>query len=235
LERGRPCHRHKATEDADFHHKKKGKNFQKNVTKRSMNAMGQESEAENDSQSIDPSFWVDEYGDILFRFAFIRLRDRQLAEDAVQETFLAALKARTNFQARSSERTWLIGILKHKVLDYFRKAGKEISIDQIATSTHDAENFNASGEWLEDRAPLAWNGDPAHVLQDHEFRRILNSCLEELPPRLSQIFVLREVQELSNSEICKLLGITENNLWVMLHRARMQLRRSLEAKYFRKK
>jgi len=198
-----------------------------------MNAMVSEEETRHDS--IDPAMWVDEYGEFLYRFAVLRLRDRQLAEDAVQETFLAALQARKTFQARSSERTWLIGILKHKIFDYFRKAEKEISIDELAPGSHDPENFNSAGQWLPDRAPLAWQADPTQVLQDQEFRKVLNSCLEELPSRLAQIFVLREVEELSSKEICNLLGITENHLWVMLHRARMQLRRSLELKYFQKR
>jgi len=187
-------------------------------------------------QLSHPEQWVDQHGDYLFRFAMSRLRDRALAEEAVQEAFLAALKSKDSFAGQSSERTWLTGILKHKIIDHFRKCSRELPLADEKLPFEKEDMFRSSGEWqghwTEQAAPAEWGMDPVISLQQKEFRQVVEKCLSTLPPRLAQAFVLREMQELSSNEICDMLKISEANLWVMLHRARAQLRRSLETTYF---
>lgn len=190
--------------------------------------------------SPDPSAWVDEHGDYLFGYALFRLRDAAAAEDAVQETLLAALQGRQTFAGRGSERTWLTGILKHKLSDYFRRLGRETPVSQLEEESFEhAEFFRQSGEWEghweSDRAPLEWRATPEESLRQSEFLRVLDECLSPLPARVSGAFVLREVDGLASEEICQLFGVTTNNLWVMLHRARLHLRRCVELNWFRPK
>jgi len=186
----------------------------------------------------NPETWVDQYGDYLFRFAMSRLRERSLAEEAVQETFLAALKARNTFGGQSSERTWLIGILKHKIIDHFRKTSRELPLFEEQLPYEQEETFRSSGEWVghwtSKAAPADWGADPIKSIEQKQFWEALDRCLSRLPTRLAQVFILREMDEMSSDEICKVLNITESNLWVMLHRARAQLRRSLETNYFKR-
>ena len=187
----------------------------------------------------DPSAWVDRHGDYLYRYALMRLRDPALAEDAVQETLLAALQSRKAFEGRSAERTWLTGILKHKLVDHFRKASRQAYSNSDRAEgeafEHD-ELFRADGEWKghfdPTRAPVEWCAGPAELLEQGEFWETFRRCIQPLPPRITSAFTLREMEGLSSEEICEVLGITANNLWVMLHRARMHLRRCLELNWF---
>lgn len=188
--------------------------------------------------SSDPAAWVDEHGDYLFGYAMFRLRDASAAEDAVQETLLAALQGRQNFAGRGSERTWLTGILKHKLSDYFRRLGREAQVSQLEEEASErAEFFRPAGEWQghweADCAPSEWRATPEELLRRNEFFRVLDECLSPLPARVSSAFVLREVDGLASEEICRLFGVTTNNLWVMLHRARLHLRRCVELNWFK--
>lgn len=184
----------------------------------------------------DPATWVATHGDFLFRQALLRLRDRGRAEEMVQETFLAALKAREGFAGRSSERTWLVGILKHKIVDHLRKASREVLVAEVERLPYEAEGpFHRDGEWQghwrpgDGGGPTAWGETPLTNLERKTFREALRLCLEKLPARMAGAFTLREVDGLSGEEVCKALNVTPTNLWVMLHRARTQLRRCLEA------
>ncbi len=186
----------------------------------------------------DPERWVDEHGDYLFKFALIRLRDTARAEDAVQETFLAALKGGKNFAGRSAEKSWLVGILKNKIYDYFRKAGRETSFTDLNFySDQQNDNFIAEGAgqggWIQEYAPQEWPAAGENL--DHElFWQTYRDCSSRLPKNVAAVFNLREVDGLETREICKMLNVSENNLWVMLHRARMALRRCLETHWFTK-
>lgn len=188
--------------------------------------------------ALDPGTWVDEHGDCLFRYAMFRLHDAAVAEDIIQETFLAALQSHHSFAGRGSERTWLIGILKHKITDHFRRSGRETPVSQIEGDSfeHD-EFFRQSGEWrnhwVADQAPSDWHATPEDLLEQSEFFDVFNRCLSPLPARVAGVFALREVDGLSSEEICEVLGISLNNLWVMLHRARLHLRHCLELNWFR--
>ena len=175
----------------------------------------------------EPESWVDHYGDFLYRFALSRVKDPAVAEDLVQETFLAALRARENFKGHSAGRTWLIAILKHKIVDYIRKKIREPSTDRIETLTDMMDSdFNNSQKWQV--RPHKWAINPGKIYEQKEFFDVLYHCLAELPGRLAEAFMLREMDGLSTEEVCKALDITATNSWVMLYRARMSLRRCLE-------
>ena len=186
----------------------------------------------------DPERWVDEYGDYLFKFAIARLRDQSRAEDAVQETFLAALKGGKNFAGRSAEKSWLVGILKNKIYDYFRKAGRETSFTDLEFyADEESDRFVADGlgqgGWIHDRAPQDWPA-AGQNLDNELFWKTYRDCAAKLPKNVATVFNLREVDGLDGREVCKMLNISESNLWVMLHRARMALRRCLETNWFTK-
>ena len=189
------------------------------------------SNRKSDFTGIDhPESWVDSYGDFLYRFALSRVKDPSVAEDLVQETFLAALRARENFKGHSRGRTWLIAILKHKIVDHIRKKIREPSTDKIETLTDkDDPDFNEDGKWQ--MRPGKWAVNPGNLYEQKEFIDVLYHCLAELPERLAEAFIKREMEGLSTDEVCKELGITATNSWVMLYRARMSLRRCLENKW----
>ncbi|HEY6246036.1 MAG TPA: sigma-70 family RNA polymerase sigma factor [Pyrinomonadaceae bacterium] len=187
--------------------------------------------------SLDAHVWLDQHGDYLFKYASFRLRDQSAAEDAVQETFLAALKAYENFERRGSERTWLVGILKHKIMDHFRRTAREapLGLEEDAGPDH-AEFFTRTdgwdNHWNTEYAPTDWHATPAQLVEQGDFWRVFHDCLSPLPQRTASAFTLREVDGLSSGEICEMLNITVNNLWVMLHRARLHLRNCLEMNWF---
>ena len=185
----------------------------------------------------DPERWVDEHGDYLFKFALARLRDPLKAEDAVQETFLAALKGR-NFAGRSAEKSWLVGILKNKIYDYFRKAGRETSFTDLQFyDDEESDRFVADGAgkggWIHESGPQEWL-KAGESLDNVLFWKTYRDCAGKLPKNVAAVFNLRELDGLESREICALLNISDSNLWVMLHRARMALRRCLETNWFTK-
>ncbi len=187
----------------------------------------------------DPERWVEAYGDYLFKYALMRLRDSAKAEDAVQETFLAALKGGKTFAGRSAEKSWLIGILKNKICDYYRKASRETSFtDMEFYSDEESDRFIPDGlfkdGWIHELGPLEWPSDPGASLDSQEFWKTFHDCSSKLPKNIAATFNLREVDGVESKEICSMLNISENNLWVMLHRARMALRRCLETNWFGK-
>ena len=186
----------------------------------------------------DPERWVDDHGDYLFKYAMIRLRDPAKAEDAVQETFLAALKGGQKFQGRSAEKSWLVGILKNKIFDYFRKAGRETSFTDLEFyREEEGDRFVADGldrgSWIHEAGPQEWHHQ-GESLDNELFWQTYRDCAGKLPKKVAAVFTLREVDGVESKEICKLLAISESNLWVMLHRARMALRQCLETNWFQK-
>ncbi|MCL5965924.1 MAG: sigma-70 family RNA polymerase sigma factor [Deltaproteobacteria bacterium] len=182
-------------------------------------------------ETTDPADWVERYGDYLFRYAMLRLRDRSAAEDLVQETFLAALKDRDAFSGDSSEATWLVGILKHKILDLFRREAKEAPMEEDdLRDSPDVGSFDGAGRWIS--GPAEWGGNPADLYRRKEFLDRFAECLAGLSPNHAAAFTLREIEGLGTADICKVLSVSETNLWVILHRARMRLRKCLEARWF---
>ena len=162
----------------------------------------------------------------LLKYAMLQLRNTAQAEDAVQETLVAAIRGAATFSGGSSVRTWLIGILKHKIIDSIRKASRVQSIDQYEASTHDLDAFfKADGHYAD--KPADW-GDPEQALSQRRFFEVMEQCMESLPKMTAQAFAMREVMGLETKEICANLGITNSNCWVLLFRARMKLRDCLE-------
>jgi RNA polymerase sigma-70 factor (ECF subfamily) len=190
-----------------------------------------------DKKTLDPAHWLDQHGDYLYRYALMRVRDSAIAEDILQETLLAAFSSSENHAGRSSERTWLVGIMKHKVVDYFRRLGRMTQF-QLTTDDEESESFENSGPWLghwrEDQAPVSWPVDAATVLESREFWETFDQCLSRLPQQTAIAFTLREIDGLSANEICEILQITPNNLFVILHRGRAKLRHLLETEWFQK-
>ena len=178
----------------------------------------------------DPQTWVDRHGDALFRFAMTRLGDRDLAEETVQETFLAALEARDRFAAASSERTWLIAILKHKVIDRIRRSAREERVTETGADDEAMAALFERGYWRS--RPSAWPRDPAATIESREFRKALMRCLARLPEALGHALRLREADQIETTELCDILGITPTNLGTLLHRARARLRRCLDKTWF---
>jgi RNA polymerase sigma-70 factor (ECF subfamily) len=157
----------------------------------------------------------------------------------VQETFLAALKAYENFEGRGSERTWLVGILKHKIIDHFRRAVREAPIgEDTDDGPEHTEFFDRpepwKGHWNTNYSPNDWHATPAELLERSDFWQVFNECLSPLPQRTVSAFTMREVDGLKSEEICEILSIRVNNLWVMLHRARLHLRNCLERNWFKR-
>ncbi|MFN0066458.1 MAG: sigma-70 family RNA polymerase sigma factor [Limisphaerales bacterium] len=186
---------------------------------------------------LDPERWVEEHGGYLYHFALSRVRDPGRAEDFVQEALLAALKSADRYQGRSTERTWLTGILKNKLLDHFRKAGRETTFTDLEFyGEEEREAFDHpvfAEHWTDAAGPQDWGGI-GECLDRGQFWQAFHDCTRKLPARVAQVFLLREVDGTPGEEICRLLAITPNNLWVMLHRARMALRRCLEENWFQK-
>ena len=188
----------------------------------------------SDTQAaLDPGKWLDGHGDYLYRYALARVRDAAIAEDLLQETLLAAVGACQSHAGRSSERTWLVGILKHKVIDYFRRAARNAELQFTLEGDDEDEWFEKSGpwrgHWREDRAPISW---PLQAVESREFWETLDHCLSQLPQQMAIAFTLREIDGLSSNEICDVLNITPNNLWVLLYRSRGKLRELLEVNWF---
>ena len=177
----------------------------------------------------------------LLRFARLQLRNDAWAEDAVSETLLAALAKPQAFENKSQLKTWLVGILKHKVIDVLRVQTREASInfdaDGDGNEELDALMFQKDGHFV--NAPLLWKdgaaataGNPAESLSSQQFFKVLEACTDKLPAAQGRVFLMREWLELSVDEICKELNLTSTNLYVQLHRARLRLRECLELNWF---
>ena len=171
---------------------------------------------------------VDEHGDMLFRYALARVGKHDVAEDLVQETFIAAHISSKDFEGRSTVRSWLVGILRHKIVDHHRTIAKHQSMGEDESWMNDY--FDKRGHWK--NTPANWKSDPATLMENGEFWDVLKHCLDNLAEPAAQAFVLRVMEELSTEDICSNLDISDSNLWVRLHRARVQLRRCLEVNWF---
>jgi RNA polymerase sigma-70 factor (ECF subfamily) len=171
--------------------------------------------------------------DYLYRFALLHLRDEARAEDVVQETLLAAMQNREGFSGRAQLRTWLTGILKHKIIDVFRRQAREATFDPLAGEDDEAGEayFDAArrDHWVS--FPQTW-ADPEKSFEQKRFWEVFDQCSGQLSAQAARVFAMRELMGLETGEICKELGITANNCWVLLYRARMGLRQCLEAKWF---
>ncbi|MFO8086137.1 MAG: sigma-70 family RNA polymerase sigma factor [Desulfobacterales bacterium] len=187
-----------------------------------------------DQSNLNPESWVDQYGDMLFKFAYSRVGNADVAEELVQDTFLAAIRAKDKFEGRSTEKTWLYSILKHKIIDHFRNTKKYATKmnDENYTEIMD-QFFDKHGNWSLPMRPAKWNINPIEAYEQKEFLDVFFQCLSEVPERLANAFIYREIDGLSTEEICKVLNITTSNFWVMIYRARILLRRCIDISWIK--
>jgi len=174
--------------------------------------------------------WVEEHSQTLYKFAVSKIDDTEIAKDLVQDSFIAAYAGFENYKENSSPRTWLIGILKHKIADHYRSLYKNehISITQEGTSAF----FDNVGMWDSKHIPKDFSTD-VNLLDDTEFLYVLNACIGKLPKKLNSAIQLKYYSDISSSQICKDLSITATNFWQMLHRAKLRLRECLEINWFK--
>ena len=179
---------------------------------------------------MNPQDWLDEHGDILYRFAMQRAQDSEVAADLVQETLLSAWKGKDSFSGKSTVRTWLIGILKHKWIDHLRKEIRRREHVERAggdpTAWCDANN----GAWK--KPPEQWHDDPSMLCQSEQCMQTLHQCTDKLSAKQKLVFNLRELQGLDPDEVCNACDISATNLHVLLHRARLNLRHCLDKNWF---
>ncbi len=187
-----------------------------------------------DLNSEEPENWLNNYGDMLYRYALLRVRLEATAEDLVQETLLAGFQSFEKFDGKSSVRTWLMGILKHKIIDFFRKNRHEkISLNDSGLGEDLlAYQFDEEGHWKTDL--VEWK-TPDQNLSDKQFQLIFQQCLSRLPKKMLDLFMLRTIEGVSSEDCCEILGFGSNNqLWVALSRTRMKLRSCLDIQWFGK-
>ncbi len=188
---------------------------------------------------LNPKDWVSNYGDYLFSIALMKTNNTAVAEDLVQDTFLSAIKAAASFKGESAEKTWLVRILQNKIIDYYRK--KDIlkgSVDYL----HDTENSfdehffqtdtKSSAHWKPDVAPDPWKSEADSSLNQGEFNKVLELCMQKLPAKLLPVFVSKFIEDEDSEKICKNYDISSSNYWVIIHRAKLLMRSCLEKNWF---
>lgn len=172
----------------------------------------------------NPQTWIEKFGDLLYQYALPRVNNQALAEDLVQETFLSALKGLDTYKGEASEKNWLFAILKNKIIDHYRKKSREaaiVSMPELGLAEDDW--FDETGEWRLHKMPGEW---PPTDRQ--EIRRIIDWCKDHLKNLQQHVFVLKYLEDLESEEICKVLNISTSNYWVLIHRARLQMRECVE-------
>jgi RNA polymerase sigma-70 factor (TIGR02943 family) len=186
-------------------------------------------------EDINSDLWVDRYGDMLYRYTLVRVKNPDAAEEIVQVTLLAALQAKKSFQGRSTEKSWLFGILKHKILDHFRELKTRRTFELTPEDDSDPlENaYHSAGHWA--NTPKNWDTDPHKAVENKQLVAAMAQCMDKLSDKFRNIFVLKEIEGLTSEEICKEMDIKPTNLWVILHRARNQLRKCLETHHWNTK
>ena len=176
--------------------------------------------------------WVEEHSDYLFRVALKHFPDHSMAEELVQDTFAAAVKAVENFKGGSSPRTWLVGILRHKIIDRIRAKTRDnsVSLDEINEKGL-SYYFDEAEHWRSETGPVHWSPKPDELVERKQFMGVLDGCLQKLPDRFKSVFLLRELEGLSRDEIAENLRLTSTNVGVILHRCRMALRDCIQVKW----
>ncbi|MFD0993865.1 sigma-70 family RNA polymerase sigma factor [Tenacibaculum geojense] len=182
--------------------------------------------------TLNPDNWIDNYADYLFNYAIARVNNYDIAKDLVQETFFAGLKSAKNFEGKSTERTWLISILKRKIIDYYRKINSKKGQAEVRMSFYD--DGDNEGNWIEERVPQSWDSTTEKDIENDELKLQIDSCINKLPEKYALVFRMKTIQGFETEDICKELDITASNLWVIIHRARTQLRDCLEKNWFNK-
>ncbi len=181
--------------------------------------------------TLNPENWIDLYADYLFNYAITRVDSHDLAKDLVQETFFSGIKGKDNFRGQASERTWLVSILKRKIIDQYRKINSAKGQKEVRMNFYD--DGERKGRWIEERAPTNWGNEADKKIENAELKTTLEKCIANLPEKHKMVFLLKTVQNFETEEICNELDISASNLWVIVHRARLQLRKCLEENWFK--
>lgn len=182
------------------------------------------------NHQLDPNNWIKLYSDYLFNYTISRVNNREIAQDLVSETFLAGLKAMKNFKGEASERTWLISILKRKIIDYYRKINSKKGQAEVRMSYNN--HTDAEGDWLEERVADPFDKTAEDRLENSELGDAIYDCLSKLPEKQAQVFKMKTILGYETETICNELNITASNLWVIIHRARTALADCMEEKWF---
>lgn len=178
---------------------------------------------------INPDKWIDQYSDYLFNYTITRVNDRETAQDLVQDTFFAGLKSMKNFKGEASERTWLVSILKRKIIDHYRKINSKKGQAEIKMSFNN--DPDSEGDWLEQRVADPYDRTAEDRIENTELGLAIHGCLEKLPEKQAQVFKMKTILGYETEVICNELNITASNLWVIIHRARTALSSCLEEKW----
>lgn len=185
------------------------------------------------SAQLNATKWVEEYGDMLYRYALPRINDADTAKDLVQDTFLAAWRNHDNFKGEISEKNWLYAILKNKIIDHFRKASTRLTESLPSVAEKDGF-FDDVEHWTEAASPKEWQNSSDSNINRKDFYNILQSCKKKLKEIQNMVFTMKYMEGMESEEICKALNLTASNYWVLMHRAKLQLRACLEKNWFTK-
>ncbi|MDI9366071.1 MAG: sigma-70 family RNA polymerase sigma factor [Flavobacterium sp.] len=180
----------------------------------------------DNKHTLNPNNWIINYSNALYKYTIIRVNDTGIAEDIVQETFLSAWRNKDNYKGEASEKNWLYTICKNKIIDHYRK--KSTSIIQYAEADTTSSMFDDVEHWTKEDAPKEWGVNYNQTIEKKEFYSILEKCKSKLQQMQQSVFVMKYLEDLDTEEICKVLGITTSNYWVLIHRAKLSLRNCLE-------
>ena len=172
--------------------------------------------------------WVNDYSDLLYRYCVKHLPDENLGRDLVQETFLSAWRNMDTFKGEASVKNWLFVILRSKVIDHFRKSNANKDAQLIYLDHNDSVFFDEEDHWQKGFYPRQWSVDFSNTAETKEFYHVFESCGKKLKQIQNSVFIMKYVDGLKSEEICKLLNITPSNYWVLIHRAKVQLRACIE-------
>ncbi|MCK5638288.1 MAG: sigma-70 family RNA polymerase sigma factor [Flavobacteriaceae bacterium] len=188
--------------------------------------------SDSKKHTLNPNKWIGLYADYLYNYAITRVDNQDTAKDLVQETFFSGFKGKDNFRGQASERTWLVSILKRKIIDHYRKINSAKGKKEVRMSFY--SDGERKGSWLEEAVPQTWGNEAEKNIENSELKSALNKCIENLPEKYRMVFLLKTVQDFETEAICNELDITSSNLWVIIHRARVQLRKCIEENWFKK-
>ena len=183
--------------------------------------------------------WVEMYSDKMYSWTFYKTNSKEIAEDLVQDTFLAAFQSISKFEGKSDPKTWLFAILNNKIAEHFRKIYRNPILSENQANPNEGESFfdtlfDSNGEWQKEERPKEWHNTEAHLLDDVAFVKVLQACMDKLPANWNAVIQLKYLEEKKGDLICQELGIAPTNFWQILHRSKLQLRKCLENHWFKK-
>ena len=179
---------------------------------------------------IDPNKWIDSYSDYLYNYTITRVSDREIAQDLVQDTFFAGLKSMKNFKGEASERTWLVSILKRKIIDHYRKINSNKGKAEVRIAYN--SDSETEGDWLEERVADPFDKTAEDNLENKELGLAIHNCIGKLPEKQATVFKMKTLSGYETEAICNELSITPSNLWVIIHRARTAMAECLKQNWF---